>query len=275
MRIPVEMPRLFKPVQPLMKNFSDVVLYKEYLPDFRLNPYIAFYWEVKSLMPLESPFMYRVVADGCIDIIFAPALPEINFISGFSPTYSEFPVGTYFQFFGVTFYPGTFSNLFNTSVHELVDEPGNLELILPRFNDFLKRSLGPEHTANTVTQCLDDYFLKLLFRVNPDIDNRFYNALYSIYKNKGAFKNEKKLDLGISPRHLRRLFNHHVGDSPKAFSKVIRFQNILTFKPSLKFLKANNFFFDLGYYDQSHFIKEFKKLSGQTPKNLFRYYEES
>jgi AraC-like DNA-binding protein len=50
---------------------------------------------------------------------------------------------------------------------------------------------------------------------------------------------------------------------------VVRFQNILKAKPSNQNPKHQDLFFDLGYYDQSHFIKEFKKFHGVTPNQAF------
>ena len=70
---------------------------------------------------------------------------------------------------------------------------------------------------------------------------------------------------GISRRRLQRLFKFYIGDSPKTFSQVVRFQQILSAKRSLERLKKEKIFFDAGYYDQAHFIKEFKTFYGTTP----------
>jgi AraC-like DNA-binding protein len=73
------------------------------------------------------------------------------------------------------------------------------------------------------------------------------------------------LDIGLSPRQLRRYFEYYIGDTAKTFSQVVRFQHILNATPSTQSLKQNKIFFDLGYYDQAHFIKEFKKFYGVPP----------
>ncbi|MEM6633013.1 MAG: helix-turn-helix domain-containing protein, partial [Bacteroidota bacterium] len=75
----------------------------------------------------------------------------------------------------------------------------------------------------------------------------------------------KDLDIGLSPRQLRRYFQFYIGDSPKSFCKIVRFQTLLKAKPSRESLRKNKLFFDLGYYDQAHFVKEFKHLYGKTP----------
>ena len=79
----------------------------------------------------------------------------------------------------------------------------------------------------------------------------------------------EKLDMGISARQLRRIFEFYIGDTAKTFSKVVRFQNLLRAKPSTQSLQHDKLFFDLGYYDQSHFIKEFKNCFGTTPGKAF------
>ena len=83
-------------------------------------------------------------------------------------------------------------------------------------------------------------------------------------KNYGVLNIEKDLNTGISPRQLRRLFKYYIGDSAKTFAKVVRFQNILRAKPSKQSLQQNKLFYE-GYYDQAHFIKEFKNFYGVTP----------
>ena len=77
------------------------------------------------------------------------------------------------------------------------------------------------------------------------------------------------MNTGVSQRQLRRLFEFYIGDTAKTFAKVVRFQNILRAKPSSQSLRQNKLFFDVGYYDQAHFIKEFKNFYGVTPSKAF------
>ncbi|MEO0473375.1 MAG: helix-turn-helix domain-containing protein, partial [Bacteroidota bacterium] len=85
-----------------------------------------------------------------------------------------------------------------------------------------------------------------------------------IFTHKGNL-DIRHIDTGLSPRQLRRWFHHYYGESPKVFSKVVRFQELLRAKPSAQSLKAHKIYFDHGYYDQAHFIKEFRHFYGKTP----------
>jgi transcriptional regulator GlxA family with amidase domain len=102
-----------------------------------------------------------------------------------------------------------------------------------------------------------------------DNDSRLYNAIEKILQEFGVVNIEQDLDTGISQRQLRRLFEFYIGDTAKTFAKVVRFQNILRAKPSSQSLRQNKLFFDVGYYDQAHFIKEFKNFYGVTPSKAF------
>jgi len=104
---------------------------------------------------------------------------------------------------------------------------------------------------------LDEHFLSEYSKRKIIADDRVFNALEIILKNRGVV-NLKDLNTGLSPRQMRRLFHFYIGDSVKTFSKVVRFQNILQAKPSVQSLRQNKIYYDMGYYDQAHFVKEFK-----------------
>lgn len=68
----------------------------------------------------------------------------------------------------------------------------------------------------------------------------------------------------ISSRYLRKLFLQYTGVSPKLYNKISRFQQ------SLQLVTENqssltSIAYDCGYFDQSHFIRDFKLFTGFTP----------
>jgi AraC-like DNA-binding protein len=72
---------------------------------------------------------------------------------------------------------------------------------------------------------------------------------------------------GMSSRHLRTLVQQHTGLTPKLYNKINRFQN------SLKLISKNgksltDIAYEAGYFDQSHFIKDFKSFTGVTPSSF-------
>jgi AraC-like DNA-binding protein len=89
-----------------------------------------------------------------------------------------------------------------------------------------------------------------------------------IYKSKGNIRiTELAKQLHISQSPLEKRFRQAVGASPKKFASVVRLKN------AIKEYSPQNSLTDLGYeagfYDQAHFIKEFKSFTGETPEIFF------
>lgn len=218
---------------------------------------------------MDAPYIYRVVADGCMDIFFELQNPQANYIMGFSRHYTEFAIGKSFHYIGIRFLPSMFPQLFRVNAAELSDRVESLQDVLPGISAFITNTFKPGQETHSLNVVLDKYFGHQLSKATLTTDNRLYNAINIILQKRGVLNIETDLDTGISPRQLRRLFEFYIGDSVKTFSKVVRFQNILHAKPSVQSLRKNKLFFDNGYYDQAHFIKEFKSFYGITPTQAF------
>lgn len=260
---------LYMPVQPTVRQSGERVTYQEFLPDMDLQGLIYCYWQLRTTAPLDEPFLYRVVADGCIDIFFELNSPSENFVMGFCKKYTEFPLENSFDYVGVRFLPTMFPQLFKINAAELSNRFESLDVVVPGAARFITSAFETGLPVAEIKRRLDDYFLHLLTRTDFNYDPRLYGALSVILRNFGVLNVEKDLDTGLSPRQLRRLFEYYIGDSAKTFSQVVRFQNILRAKPSQQSLRENKLFYDNGYYDQAHFIKEFKNLYGVTPGKAF------
>ena len=258
---------LYIPIQPTVKSYG-VVSYQEFIPHQQLQPFIYCYWQLKTSEKLTQPFNYKVVADGCIDIFFELNQPSENFVMGFCKKYTEFELANKFNYIGIRFLPTMFPQLFGVDASSISNRAEELKLILPEVASFIQSNFNASADISTVTKLLDEFLLAQLSSLDFQNDSRLYNAISLIMKNCGVIDVEI-IDTGISHRQLRRLFDFYIGDSMKTFSKVVRFQNILRSKPSTQSLRNNKLFFDSGFFDQSHFIKDFKHFYGVTPSKAF------
>ena len=261
--------RLYQPVQPTVKQKGQYVSYSEVSPAATISSIIYCYWELKTNEKLNDPFTYRVVADGCIDIFFQLDKPSENFVMGFCKKHTEFPLDNTFHYIGIRFLPTMFPALFKVDAKELSNRFERLEVVVNETSTFIANNFAGNDELGQIKSKLDNYFIGILKNANTDLDSRFKHALNIILINYGVINVQSDLDVGISQRQLRRCFEYYVGDTAKAFSQVVRFQNILNAKPSTQSLRQNKIFFDLGYYDQAHFIKEFKNFYGVTPNKAF------
>jgi len=261
--------KLYKPIQPSIKFGNDQILYREIQACTDIENYIYCYWQLKTIAPLNESFSYRVVSDGCIDIFFELKNPSQNFIMGFCRKYTEFPIGNSFNYFGIRFLPASFPSLFQINAKELSNSSQGLNQILPHFSEWISNIPIEDDPVGKTTELLNTKFKHVILKNAHEIDSRFYESLIYIFQNKGFLDVETDLNVGISPRQLRRLFNFYVGVTPKAFCNVVRFQYILHAKPSKQSLKENKIYYDVGFYDQAHFIKNFKTFYGVNPAEAF------
>lgn len=85
-----------------------------------------------------------------------------------------------------------------------------------------------------------------------------------------ASVNAVAVDLGVSERHLRRVFRETVGVSPKAFVKLTRFHRALRAARDDERPNWAEVAVMAGYYDQAHLIAEFRAITGVTPRSFLR-----
>ncbi len=71
---------------------------------------------------------------------------------------------------------------------------------------------------------------------------------------------------GYSQKHFISLFKKHLGITPKGFQKIQRFQKVVFEIEATSQINWTHLSLDCGYYDQAHFINEFKAFSGYSPK---------
>jgi hypothetical protein len=255
----------YHPIQPTVRQSSDDVVYRELAPDPALQSLIYCYWELKTIRPLQTAFLYRVVADGCMDIFLEVNSTNQTYVMGFASGYTEFPLPLQFHYVGIRFMPTAFPHLFDVNASELTNRCEHLQDVAPQAAAYLQHHIHTDLSTEAIQTILDQFFLSTLRGKTIDPDVRLYRAMNLILQKGGNVSVESDLDTGLSARQLRRLFHFYVGDSAKTFSKVVRFQKILQAKPSTGSLQHNKAFFEAGYYDQAHFIKEFKAFYGDTP----------
>ena len=73
--------------------------------------------------------------------------------------------------------------------------------------------------------------------------------------------------------HKSMCFNREIAMSPKYFIKIIRFQSALDMLHSDERKSLSEIASALGYFDQPHFVKEFKEFSGVTPKKYEQFLD--
>jgi AraC-like DNA-binding protein len=260
----------FTPYQPIVSHSKpNDVCYTEHRASKSLDNYVYCFWNLKSKRKLDESFTYRVVSDGCIDLLFSTTDTKVLYATGFSRSYQIYELGKEFNYFGIRFYPAALPLIIGKSASLLVNQFIDLNQITPDFNKIFLDILLPYHDL-TEFQIQAELKLTNWVHSHPpaEIDTRIVKASTLIFESKGQIP-ITEIDVGLSQRQLRRLFDFYFGASPKTFAQIVRFQSILGSISTLDDLKEKAFF-DQGYFDQAHFTKEFKSFYGISPFEAYR-----
>ena len=156
---------------------------------------------------------------------------------------------------------------FRQPLHEMFRESTSLDNFMLRSELlFLEEQLAE---ANTDRQRIVTVEKILINRMTEtETDKLILAALSLIHKSKGSIRIKKLMEhLHISQSPLEKRFRQAVGATPKKFASIVRLQNVIQQYNAVNSLTELGY--EAGFYDQAHFIKEFKSLTGETPEKFF------
>jgi|SRR5664279_1145770 len=117
---------------------------------------------------------------------------------------------------------------------------------------------------------LMDVWLIRQMQKQKKTDRNIDEAIRLIERYRGNITvRELSLATFTTKRTLERWFQEQVGLHPKAFSRLVRFNGVIRYVESNLNVKWRQLADAFGYYDQSHFIHEFKSLTGGLPQDYF------
>ncbi|WP_040279458.1 helix-turn-helix domain-containing protein [Psychroserpens damuponensis] len=170
-----------------------------------------------------------------------------------------------FDKIGIVFQPLGLNNFLSESLTEIVTEDPmrNFNYFGNDFVTVLNQVYNTSDFDEKV-MVLDAFLLQ---NIKPFQDHRLIKAVDLMFKGDLSVL-EISEALHINRKTLLRLFKKHLNCSPKSFSNLVKFRKAINtyqeYKPALTDLAYQN-----DYYDQSDFIKHFKKITGFNPKKFF------
>ena len=257
MYYPIQMPYI------LNKEFSKHVNYSEETVD-TYSGFVICLWEMQPLSNLNLTVDNIIVADGCIDLVASFDEGLIGF-AGMSRTIFDFKHKLPARSFGVRMTPGAFHQLTGLPATAAMNTFLPIEDVFPEFarKDFFALQYEPakEYFKNFLTE-----------KTKEKKPNAFTGLFHLLSKNMPDTTAELYQSLHFSPRQCQRLFMKHYGLTPKMVLSIVRFQRCLEILTSHQATPAD-IWGAANYYDQPHFINDFKQNIGITPLELIRIYQ--
>jgi AraC-like DNA-binding protein len=242
--------------------------YREYAPSEKLAAYIACYWTIDS----HASAMNRVIPDGCVDIIldrYSPFSRKAAFIEGLMTRYEVMSFSEPQSLFGIRFYPEMAQLLLKCPVTAFIGHRVFLEEVWgPQSLEMVEEILSAS-TDREMIDTAERAFLRILSNNDDPTDRLLHAGMQYMYASNGTISVSALADkLSFSERHIRRTFDRELGLSPKEIAGIVKFQSMLQELHSSPTSRLTEIAMKFGYYDQSHFIKSFKRFYGLLPTQL-------
>lgn len=114
---------------------------------------------------------------------------------------------------------------------------------------------------------LESFLLSKIVNPAPKVFIAITETIHNLKGYITVFELAKKFE--VSERTIHRYFNKYVGVNPNEYINLIRFRSVIDLTQNSKNTLLSHAL-DVGYYDQSHFIKHFKEFSTVTPSEFFK-----
>lgn len=240
-------------------------LFLSYCPSPPLSHWVESFWQLN--VP-AGEFFYRSVPDNSVDLIVNVDCPEDIFIVTPFSSSIIFKMEGPTSYFGIRFRILGHRGLISVPLGEWSESTNEVkaaELLEESVLSAVFQCIG---TSNTFThRCCNLYPILIGAMQLTAVDRRLTRYIRYAHKNISSnisLSDRQCSEFGLSARQLRRLAHLYLGLSPRDYMRVLRFQH------TLRIMNTTNCdtVWQDHYYDQPHFIREFKSLSGLSPKKF-------
>lgn len=253
--------------------------FQRYQPCALLQPYVSCYWQIFRPAGAESQSTEFMHPEGGTGIVFNFGAPmhldgwqhrAQCLITGPTKQSTKLELSGRVDALGIRFWPGAGRAFLKSPLSELLGQhltPGDLSLAL--LSDELAERLALLPTAPERIALLETRLLQYLAANESQVqaaEPRMQYALRWIAAQKGQGEIRNLLtEMDISQRQLERLFQQNVGMSPKNYSILQRTGFARELLKHDTAAPLTDIGYQAGFYDQAHFIREFKHVIGITP----------
>ena len=244
-------------------------------PNKFLRPWIECYWNVKlNIGPnLKNEL---ILPNGKIEMIFAlegnyqvvnRKTHKVNdaWLSGIHHEPLEIQYKGKSNLIGIRFYPHGIFPFLDIPIQETVNQVENIHSLWGLLHEEIMETLHTSNEQGKIYTALDQFLLKKISEKKTANHQVIEQVVRLIKANPNQSIPDLASTLGFTQRHLNRIFKDQTGVNPKLLAQIFRFEKAYSYLHAQQEEVVSEVIHLLGYYDQAHFNKEFKRFSGMTP----------
>lgn len=255
--------------------------YQTFQPCHHLTTLVQCYWILENVID-ETPEKQTIVPDGCMEMIFhygdmyrqylengnSIIQPRCFVIGQLTRPLEIKPTGET-GIFSVRFHPNGFLPFATIPIREMENTAVSLEKLFELDGLNIEQKILTSNSTSERIKHIETFLLNRLTDIET-VDRIVKSTVETILTANGQLSvDELSKRTNINRRQLERKFSSAIGLSPKQLSKTIRLQATLKMLLNKQFTSLTALAYENEYYDQAHFIKDFKELTGFTPKEFY------
>ncbi|MAU08468.1 MAG: AraC family transcriptional regulator [Anaerolineaceae bacterium] len=220
------------------------------------------YWVIDWDLRGQPPYEQSTISSPHINMVFDPYKTGIFGVATKRFNYLLKGQG---QVFAVKFHIGAFYPFIQSPVSEFTDSLISLGNAFGQAGETLQKQVMVANDVHSKIMLVEDFLRGHL--PQPDDNVALVQQIITeIEQDRNLMRVEDLAQrMGYSPRSLQRLFHQYVGASPKWTIRRYRLQDAADLLDQRTPDDWARLAANLGYFDQAHFIKDFKDLIGETP----------
>jgi AraC-like DNA-binding protein len=165
----------------------------------------------------------------------------------------------------VGFHPGGLFRLLGLSMSEMIDGHYMAEDIFGKDVTEVDEQLQEAPNGLAIKTVVETFLLKKSRQIRAILP--FDMAMLELLKHRGNLPIEQVASLAcVSLRQFERLSKERIGLPPKLYARIVRFSKAYRLREEFPQLNWTRIAHECGYFDQMHFIRDFKEFAGITPK---------
>ena len=270
-------------LHPLITSRNHTMQFRFHTPSTKLRPYIRSFWNLECGAG-EPTVTERVIPTGSFQMMFHYRNPfrsvtsegkeqqqPRTLISGPGIAFSDVSTTGASGVWAVVFEPAFAGCFLPCPAGEIGNQTLSLGEIFQNEIAQLEEELFLASQDSKRIGLIESFLLRH-FRPLPHYMQKLaLTAIRHIHDRIDGFtSSDLAYGLGLSPRSLERHFASLVGTTPKHYMQLIRFRQTTEILMKGQYSDLTELGLRQGYYDQSHFIREFKAYSGYTPGEFAR-----
>lgn len=258
--------------------------YQEFSPHLILSPYISCIWTLDDHSDTCNfqPKIERILPDGQMEMIFHLGEPfqqvvgqerilqSRSFIYGQLHHFLDLSPSIQSKILAFRFHPAGLAPFLPISPKEFQQTSISLEALYGRAGKELEEQVNSSSSIKEAIQVVEAFLINRLRK--SDLQDPFIVHISELIIRSGGKGDIQDIikTYRISPRHFQRRFLEITGTRSKTLARITRLQSAMQLAQQQPYSNLTTLSLAAGYFDQAHFIRDFKGFAGMSPRQFFQ-----